>query len=266
MVWAVLLGLLSTSLFNIGMAIQKTGATAWDDGFRRAFEPRHRPALGRFVGGTCLNGIGVGAQVVALHYGPATVVALTTGFGLVVLAVYARLVLHEVITRQEWLGIVLIVLGVTVAGYAGAAAPLDGHVHLMAFWVCGSIVVAGAGLPALMTYRKEPPTGLWLAILSGCMSGLTVIVLRLQAVTGNVVWPAVGWCVLTFLSLLLNQLAYRRGKAVEIIPTFTAATIVAPFVVAPWVLEEPTTAVMWLGTAVLLVGVGLLGTGKQAVR
>jgi drug/metabolite transporter (DMT)-like permease len=73
---------------------------------------------------------------------------------------------------------------------------------------------------------------------------------------------SLAWILLSVLSMVVIQFAYRRGRAIRIIPAFSASYIVVPVVGGMLVFAETLRPMQWLGIAAIVAGILLL-TLKQ---
>ncbi|MCK5008814.1 MAG: hypothetical protein KAR73_15575, partial [Spirochaetales bacterium] len=62
----------------------------------------------------------------------------------------------------------------------------------------------------------------------------------------------------SLLSMVVMQFAYRRGKAIQLIPAFAANTIAIPVVGGIVAFQERLHPVQWIGVALIITGVFLL--------
>ena len=75
---------------------------------------------------------------------------------------------------------------------------------------------------------------------------------------------ALAWIVLSVLSMLVIQFAYRRGAAIRIIPAFSANFIVVPILGGVLVFGEVLHPLQWVGTVLIVAGVLLLTLRPRA--
>jgi drug/metabolite transporter (DMT)-like permease len=65
---------------------------------------------------------------------------------------------------------------------------------------------------------------------------------------------ALGWIALSVVSMLVIQFAYRRGRAIRIIPSFSANYIVVPILGGMLVFGESRHALQWFGVLSIIAG------------
>jgi drug/metabolite transporter (DMT)-like permease len=69
---------------------------------------------------------------------------------------------------------------------------------------------------------------------------------------------ALTWIVISLVSMVVMQFAYRRGKAIRLIPAFAANTIVIPVVGGVLAFGERLHPFQWIGVTLIFAGVLLL--------
>ena len=69
---------------------------------------------------------------------------------------------------------------------------------------------------------------------------------------------ALTWISISLVSMVVMQFAYRRGKAIQLIPAFAANTIVIPVVGGVLAFGERLHLFQWIGVILIFAGVLLL--------
>ncbi|HXE71406.1 MAG TPA: EamA family transporter [Candidatus Nitrosotenuis sp.] len=263
---SVLLALLGTSLFNVGMGMQKPGAPLLSRLGSALRQSQGRQLLALWVVGVVFTVVAVVLSYKALDYGPASVVGAVNGFGLVALTLFSAVALKEKVGRAEIAGMLAIVAGVGTVGYFGAQAhegPPRVDLHALLLGSAALLGVPGVAL-ALSGWRSIRPRGLALGALAGAFSGIGIVVMDV-ATTGFYNWWLCFfvWLTVSIASFVLTQVAYRFGRAIEVVPTFMSASIIAPVVLGPLGLGDVLTPMMGLGVVAILAGVVVLGTSSD---
>ena len=211
------------------------------------------------IAGMLIHGVYLGGVFWAIFHGmPAGVTALVTGFQPLLTAALAIPLLHERISRRQWLGIVVGFVGVSLV-----VAPALGAVHavpLMAL-LASFIATLGFALGTVWQKRSEPKMDLRVNAAIQFIGALVV--------TAPVAWwledgrfdrsPAVlgalAWAVLVLsvggISLLLFLL--KRGAASRVAPLLYMAPPVAALI-AFLLFGEALTAVQIMGAALAIGG------------
>ena len=120
---------------------------------------------------------------------------------------------------------------------------------------------AGAlgGFVPLFQKVSTTPLGLSRPLLHlqfGSDTALTSLVQRAVNLMSNP-W-ALTWIAISLVSMAVMQFAYRRGRAIQLIPAFAANTIAIPVVGGVIVFSERLHPVQWIGIILILAGVFLL--------
>lgn len=265
----IALGLVSYLLANVGMGVQKQGAPALTR-LPGALGPGpDRRLLLTWALGTAMTVSASLLLFVALALGPVSIIATFEGVGLAALALYAVGVLGETLSRRDGVALGLIVVGTGLAGWAGAGGEPAGAPVGDVGWVLGS-VAALTGVALCGAWVAWPRRrGLSAAVGAGVLAGLAMVVQKIvgSALAGGapvdaVVGPAAVFLLLAGGAFVLTQLAYLKGRALDVVPAYASATMVVPVACAPAAFGEPVGLVTAVALAVLVVGVGVLARGS----
>ena len=220
----------------------------------------------------------------AVSIGNASLVGAMSGSGLASLAIFTHLFMRERITIRELIGVFTIVAAAILIGAfrADTAVVSPSLTALYAYFptVCGSYLLLW-----LIFRRRSQIVGIVIAGLAGAMGGFVPLfqkvsttplglsrpLLHLQfgSETAFTSWVqrgvnllsnpwALTWIVISLVSMAVMQFAYRRGKAIQLIPAFAANTIAIPVVGGVIVFSERLHPVQWIGIVLILAGVFLL--------
>ena len=264
------------SIHAIAQAGQKIGLAIID---------RHR-AKGVIVWilSTLSMSIAVFLILYAVSIGNASLVGAMSGSGLATLAVFSHLYMHEGISKQELIGVFTVIVAAILIGFFRldtiAKAPSLSALYIYLPVVCGSylllwllfkrrtnivgIVIAGfagalGGFVPLFQKVSISPRGLSQPLLHFHFRSESPITTLLQKGADLLSNPwALAWIVISLLSMVVMQFAYRRGKAIQLIPAFAANTIAIPVVGGIVAFQERLHPVQWIGVALIITGVFLL--------
>ncbi|MGN9820131.1 hypothetical protein ACTMUQ_32945 [Streptomyces sp. SD11] len=210
---AVVLSLVSALCYATAAVVQERTAAAGDARLRSTLV---RPS---WWGSVALNGGGALLHVVALRYGPLTLVQPLGALSLVVAVPLGSLVTRRRTSGAQWRGTAFTLVGLAalLAATASGAAPVDtlgtGEVLLVA-------LVASGGVVALVRFASgrrsaTPGGGLAFAAASGIASGVGSTLAQKLAVGPAPTWGVAAVAVLTVgfatAGVLLSQQAYRSG-------------------------------------------------------
>ena len=129
------------------------------------------------------------------------------------------------------------IVGIAIAGLAGAVG----------------------GFVPLFQKISTSPLGLSKALLRFQFSHQTALTSLLQRGADLLSNPwALTWIVISLVSMVVMQFAYRMGKAIQIIPAFAANTIAIPVIGGVLVFSERLHVFQWIGVILIFTGVLLL--------
>jgi len=220
----------------------------------------------------------------AVSIGNASLVGAMSGSGLASLAVFSHLYMRERITRREVVGVFAIVAAAILIGSFRVETAV-GELALTALYiyfpaVCATylllwlvfqkrsrvvgIVIAGlagalGGFVPLFQKVSTSPLGLSRALLQFRFSNQTAFTSLLHKGANLLSNPwALTWIVISLVSMVVMQFAYRRGKAIQLIPAFAGNTIAIPVVGGVFVFGERLHPFQWIGVIMIFAGVLLL--------
>lgn len=240
----LLLGLVAFVASNLGMGLQKAGTT--------------RGSVQVWLLGTGLTVSGSLLLFPALALGRASVIAPLEGLGLAALALFAWRVLGE---RPPVPALIAIAAGTALVGFfGGAERPPDEVLRPERLPQVSAAVLAGALLLTLL-----PRRGVGLGLAAGAMAGLAML---FQKALGEVLLAeplavlgeprALGFLAAAAAGFLGLQWSYRHGRAVDVVPSYAAGTILVPTAAAPFLFGEAPHLAAWAGVALILLGIMLL--------
>jgi drug/metabolite transporter (DMT)-like permease len=219
------------------------------------------------ISGLLLHGVYLGGVFASINHGvPAGVSSLIVGIQPLLTAIAAGPLLKERVTRLQWAGFLLGLLGVSMVVWnklgLGAGTP----------WGMGLSVIALLGMTAGTLYQKKYCPNLDLrsgAVIQFGAAGIVVFGIALVSETMVVEWSgefifALTWMVLvmSFGAISLLFLLIRRGEATRVASLFY---MVPPSTaLLAWLLfDEVLDATAMAGMAVAVVGVALVNVKRS---
>jgi drug/metabolite transporter (DMT)-like permease len=277
----ILLGSLGYSLLNISQAIQKIGLSLSQ---RKRFQ-------GMVVWLSATLGTLASSIVVfaAVALGNASLVGAMAGTGLAALAVFSHFILKERVNFIQISGIAIIVLSAGLIGFFSKDNP-PSLFHIDILFILLSSIVFLATFLWFIFRKKTAWAGTIIGILSGSLGGFVPLfqkistsdfgkslslfpvssgsgdpsLLTLLPMISN---PFTGiWIVLSILSMIVLQFAYKKTEVIKIIPFFTASSIIIPVIGGVLGLEEQLHPIQWIGVVLILGGLFLLTIGGRRTR
>jgi drug/metabolite transporter (DMT)-like permease len=217
-----------------------------------------------------LNGVAFALEVVALRHVSLVVVQPLFAVGLLGLVLASRLVLGEAVGARQFLGALLIAIGVTLVV---VGAP-NGTVSLSAdVWTVLAVIV----LVTVLALPQCTSSGRAWTFVAAAAAGDTLVALATNTVAAN--WPqrlavalaavvAVAICGLT--AVASESAALQRLPASRVSPIVTGVQTTLPTLLAALLGDQSFSSATGggklLALGVVLVGAGALCLGGQASR
>lgn len=229
-IWAaILMALVSTTILNFGLALQKKGAAALpkigteEDGeVARAFFTNRV-----WLAGTAVLLAGWGLYFASAKFAPISIIQPALGAGLAVLALFSVFYLHEKVTTLEWTAFFAMLFGIVLLG---VSAPQE-HDPQLPDWssllaVTGGIL--GLSAAAYILGKRGSLTGLRtdavLGIFSGLLIGLAALYIKAMftclkeeqdLVAFGICLPAL--IILNVVGVTVMQSGFQHGKALVVV-------------------------------------------------
>jgi uncharacterized membrane protein len=203
-------------------------------------------AQGLQLSGTLIKAVAVGLA-------PLSVVQPINTAGIAVLAVLAITKLGEKPSLWDWLGIGTIIVGLIMLGRTLIGVPSKSFSYnpfVLWFFILFFFLVAGVSLYNGFTKKHEQASNL-IAVASGVLIGLTAVIIKLG-------WNDFGsrfWehgfrnallspylymiLLLPIVTLVLDQIAMQRGKAIIVVPITTGMSNLIPIIIGIVAMHEP---------------------------
>jgi uncharacterized membrane protein len=280
-IYSIGLGLLGHIFMNLGQGLQKTGVQKRAQAIARNPDTRTFKYAIIWVAGFVVSGIGVVMFFYALDEGHTPTLAALSGFGIAALTVYSQIVLKERIGILEYLALAFIVVGTIVVNLAVVqdvpkAQPPDPY----AYWLTIVGLVLLACVLFSIAYIKKPLSrGALYGVAAGILGGCEMLSQKATTIEVNKTLSALqidktfslfdidsilifmklpefylSWIFMLF-AFITMQIGYRFGRAVTIVPSFSALYIITPFVGSIVLFNEKLVNIQWIGIVFILIGV-----------
>ena len=271
-IFGVLLGILAALMLNLGKGVQKLKVHVFLQG-RQMFSKKNRADLGIWILGLLITA----AAAVPYSWGlllsksPSTVSSMT-GVGLIGLSIFAVLVIGEKLRARDWAGILLVVLGTSVLAYLGAGKVAQAKQFLdRSLVVMVAALVLAAAVACIVAFRLRKLHGMTFGLAAGLSIGLAIfiadagLVRSSDSLSGQFLTPypyiAMGFAIA---ALVVTQIGFLRGRAVEVVPSVNAAIILTPLILEAVIYRQFPQLTMLVLVAVIIAGVLFLSTGAAA--
>lgn len=260
---SVLLAFCGNVLIAAGQSVQKTQISRF-----AAKDPARQKFLkGLFwVLGILSSNAGLALIYIAINFGYTTIVGAMNASALVALFLIATFILKEPTNPGEIGGVAMILAGVATMPLKPVAAPPEIAFDLKIVWLSVlAAVVLFAVIIAVVTLKKKR-NGLLLAAFAGVMTATSQVFQRISHME-SFINSAAGfeqtfyrfvWLPFFLPSFLALQFAYRKNKAITVIPVFNAFTVAASVTAGQVFFGERLSGLQWASVGMILAGVALI--------
>lgn len=245
---SLLSGLASFALYNMGFALEKKAINKMSEEIKKSTKTMLKSIITSklWLFGAFLTIISIGFYYVALLWAPLSAIAPLSGFGIIILVIYAHLDLKESIRKTELIGIFLILVGITVSSYLTSFGDssitwnqwkISSHSWGSTIMIVGSLIVAISFtfVPAIFKRKIQPFD---IAIFAGIIAGIQAIVIKgITIWTSETAWNIdlfiaifyfVGFLLTALLSTGSLQFAFREGNVSNIMAIYNGVMTVFP--------------------------------------
>jgi drug/metabolite transporter (DMT)-like permease len=257
---SAILAFIGNSLIAIGQGTQKSQVSAISKDDKISVKIR-RGLI--WVGGILCSNSGLVLIYIAIGIGYTTIVGAFNAAGLFTLILFSFFVLKEGIDKAEIAGIVFIFSGMIIIPlFPADTIPLY-EFSLTAKWGAIGGLIAVFILALFITKIRKRPVGTALAMLAGSLTGISQVfqkVSRLPVVIDKLT-PFWGffhsyiWLVFLAASFLSLQFAYRKHKAITVIPVFNSFAVIVPIFFGQVFFGESLSPIQWAGICFILCGI-----------
>ncbi len=264
-VLAIVLGLIAYSALNIGMILEKKGASMLPNIEENSIIENLKNFLGCkiWVLGTLIAFSEVVLLLIALTFASLSLISPLFGFGLVVLTIFSRSYLREEIYKVEYVGIVIIITGIALLGLFfnpilriytvnEIASRYFSPFSIIFFISFTSVAIIACIYSVLNKYKSAAiifgfACGLAGAFgdifMKGMSSGFNQF--SLEGTFLNINW--ILMLIFAFagsgLSMILLQIGFQKGRAVIVAPLYSVISVLFPSISGIIILNE------WAGQA-----------------
>jgi drug/metabolite transporter (DMT)-like permease len=269
---AIIFGMLAYSFLNIGMALQKKGASLLPNiEDVPLFQSLKSFITNKFwLIGFLFTAIQFCFYLAALNLGSLSIVAPMLGVGIVVLTIFSNFYLKEPICKMEYTGIAAIIVGVIVLG---ATNPLNQESFSLEF-IIDSLSKVGSIIFLIVIFVITLCACIYSAfrhfhladVIYGAAGGLSAgfSAIFTKSVMSGIDFSNVGeslneaighwyWWVFLMLMLTANvfstalpQVAFQKGKAIIVTPIFNVMALIMPIFAGIIIFNEWSTFKTWL--------------------
>ncbi len=253
-VLAILFGIISYSLVNIGLVLQKKGASSLPKIEKTSFWSNLKNFFTNkfwLIGIFCTN-ISFVFLAIAMNQGPLSIVSPMQGVGLIVLLAFSFFYLKEKIITWEIIGIITIIAGIVILGVTNSTTEtLYTITEINQLFLQTKSIIFLCVFTALVftsvifsIVRKYKFASIIFGLGAGTLSGLGAIFTKayMSAIdfsnfSTTIIFAFKQWIwwlfflimvVYNLLSEVSPQIAYQKGKIVLVAPLFAVMALIVP--------------------------------------
>jgi drug/metabolite transporter (DMT)-like permease len=215
----------------------------------------------------------------AVSMGNVSIVGAMAGTGLASLSLFSAFVMGERVERREMLGVAVVVAGAVLTGLSSSKIEPTAILIREMYLTLGAVAAAGS-LAVLLLHFRRLPAGAATGCFAGALGGFipkfqkvsTSELGKARSLAGLTSAPGAGgdagaifanpyaltWIALSVLSMVVLQFAFKRDKAISVIPAFTGSIIVIPVIGGVAFFGESFSPFQGAGVALILGGVMLI--------
>ncbi|MCG3216436.1 MAG: hypothetical protein KAS63_06930 [Candidatus Heimdallarchaeota archaeon] len=253
--FGVLIGLIAYISLYIGKGIQKYAIVGLQE--EKTIKSKHS---GIWIFGTVLTALFVFIQWVplAVFHTPMNLIAPLEGVGLITLLIFSFFVLKESISKEEIMGVILILAGTVIINVA-AKNPvelLQEDFTLNAFLIALGILLFISIPLNIIAFRKPSNIiGILLGLNAGCFMAFQTLAKRLSDI-GEL---ALIFTFITFafatITLAITQFAFTMARANVVVPSFASTSIILTIVLGILVINEKIVNLQIAGIVLIITGI-----------
>ncbi|MHA1369233.1 MAG: hypothetical protein ACTSWN_14000 [Promethearchaeota archaeon] len=278
--FGIIFGLIGSCTLNLGKSLQKQGIELFERQ-RMAGSKRARKGL-IWIVGSSLSMIQPLFQTIGQTIGgaSATVYSAMFGVGIAVVLFYSYKVLKESINRFEIIGTILIILGTVVFGIVSILDALDAgedgggdatsggerEINWSNFMISMIFTAVAFVLISIYTLKTKRLWGVIFGLIGGSLGGLDNVFKSLSKSSAIEDWGTFSGFTSVFYyisfalgsgAFLLTNVGYSRGKAITVVPAYSAFYILMPMVIEGIIFLDMPNILQIVGVGICVVGVVL---------
>ncbi len=261
MIVAILLAVLGTSSINFGFLLQKSKA---DSITFSAKEPLTSilSILNQklWLFGFFLTAIGWVFFLFAYSLAPVSIIAPLNNVGILVLVGVAVFWLKEKLSSFEWLGIIIVFLGIIIVSFSSIASETQEIAFerlslVLTTLICLILLSTTLIFPYIFNKRSS---GIFYSIASGIAGGLAAIFTKILTIVltdlNELIIFAAIFLFFQTLSFLTLQAGFQEERAMITIPLFNSFSTIVPILGGIFIFLETLNVFQILGILFMLLG------------
>ncbi len=251
---SIIAGLLSFSSYNIGFALEKEAINSLEQKKREKFFPMIIELITKlkWLFGLFLTIISIVFYYIALLWAPITAIAPLTGFGLLVLAIYAHYKVKERFSKKDILSFILVIIGISFSAFISAkhtTVLLYNQWQSFTFSTKSMILLGLFAFLELIFYviakfysfKDDRKITLYYSLFAGLAAGIQTLVIKALTVLINtknnvplyflqVTIIIVLFLITSIISTFALQAAFNSGKVSTSMSIYNGLAMIIPII------------------------------------
>ncbi|MFX0173770.1 MAG: EamA family transporter [Candidatus Hodarchaeota archaeon] len=266
MLLPILIVLIGTATLNIGFLLQKSEVHKLPnifvkksiESFLELFQCR------KWILGTFFTSIGWILFLVAVSLAPISLIAPLNNSGIIILALIATIYFGEKFRSFEWIGFGAIIIGIILISFTANLSNVEKNANFDSSLLFLSVLISlliFSGIGIVQYFQFPNKTGAFLGAASGLFGGLGAVFTKSLTIIfaqGNELVNILANLVLFILSQLLSfvflQTAFRKERAILVVPLFNSFTTLIPVIIGLIAFYEVITWIQLFGITLILIG------------
>jgi len=262
------LTLLSLLIAFAGYSVQNISQASQKLAFLKMKDNRRTGVL-IWGGATIGTGLSTLILLAAVSIGQVSLVGAMAGTGLVSMTIYSRFFIKQHVSRNEIVGIGLILVSAVLIGvFANEVSASVIEIKLLTMKLI--IVSLIYGILWIIFNRKKRILAVLLGGFAGALGGFVSQFQKIstsvtgdgELITGSFMGMAallnpftLFWILLSMSSMIVLQFAHKSGRPLRVIPAFSANYILVPVIGGVTCFGENLHPVQWIGVGIIIIGV-----------
>jgi drug/metabolite transporter (DMT)-like permease len=253
----LLFGLIGTITLHLAKALERHGIDLFNRKMSR--QEKGKKPLIWFIG-FGLNNTQFIWQLIGNSFAPAGVYVSVFGIGLVIVLLYSVRILKEEMTKWDWMGSCLIMVGTLLVGFLlfnrpEIVAPAINYEAFTILMISSAIVLTSL---LAFSYWRKTAISLFFGLVAGSCGAIDNI-LKHSGLQVGYLWILAVSFVIGFLAFLITQWGFaNKADASKLVPAYNSSYIIIPVLFEAVIIVSPFTQIQplqLLAIAIIILGV-----------
>ncbi|MHA1378424.1 MAG: EamA family transporter [Candidatus Helarchaeota archaeon] len=255
----LLFGLLGTCILHLSKSMERHGIEIFDT--KKELKEKDKKPLIWMIGFILNNTIFI-YQLAGTYYANASVYSSVFGVGLIVLLIYSINILKEKLSKWDWLGSGLIIIGTLLIGITFISRSQEFLTPSINWDVFFTLMVVSTIIFSIMLifgrFVEKRSIPLLFGLVAGSLGSMDNIWKHLGLTTGNFYITILSFA-LGGLSFLTTQWGFaNQADASKLVPCYNSAYIIIPVLFESWIIPSISTQIQFLqifAMVIIIIGI-----------